>query len=105
MPDQRVALVTGSSSGIGAAVARRLAADGLAVVVNSARSVEAGEAVAADLPGAVYLQADIGDLEQAQRLVAGTVDHFGRLDVLVNNAGVTELIPHHDLDAATPEVW
>jgi ketoreductase RED2 len=105
MGDARVAVVTGSSSGIGAAVATRMAAAGIHVVVNSARSAEAGQALAGELPGACYIQADIADEEQARRLIAATVDRFGRLDVLVNNAGTTRVIPHHDLDAATPQVW
>ena len=100
----RVALVTGSSSGIGADVARRLAGDGFSVVVNSRSSVEAGRAVA-DEVGGTYLQADVGDPEAARRLVDQVLDLHGRLDVLVNNAGTTEVIPHADLAAATPEVW
>ncbi len=99
-----VALVTGSSSGIGAEVARRLAADGFHVVVNSRSSVEAGQAVADEVGGS-YLQADVGDPEQAGALVENVVAQHGRLDVLVNNAGTTEMIPHADLKAATPEVW
>ncbi|MFI9812610.1 SDR family NAD(P)-dependent oxidoreductase [Saccharothrix variisporea] len=105
MSEKRVALVTGSSSGIGAAVAARLAAAGLRVVVNSARSVEAGREVAASLPDAHYVQADISAQDQARRLVAEVVEHYGRLDVLVNNAGTTRRIPHADLEAAGPEVW
>lgn len=100
----RVALVTGSSSGIGAEVARRLAAEGLHVVVNSRASVEAGRAVAEEV-GGTYLQADVGDPEAARRLVDQVLDTHGRLDVLVNNAGTTEVIPHADLAAATPEIW
>ncbi|MDT9687719.1 glucose 1-dehydrogenase [Streptomyces sp. P9(2023)] len=103
--EQRVALVTGSSSGIGAAVARRLAAAGIRVVVNSARSVEAGQALAAELPDAVYVQADVSDETQAAGLVAAAVEAYGRLDILVNCAGTTRFIPHDDLAAATPEVW
>ena len=102
--DGRVALVTGSSSGIGEACARRLAASGATVVVNSSRSVEAGRAVAAEI-GGHYLQADIADPDSCAALVRSTVDVAGRLDVLVNNAGVTEVIPHHDLDAVTDEVF
>jgi ketoreductase RED2 len=102
---QRVAVVTGSSSGIGAAVARRLTAAGFRVVINSVRSVAAGRALAAELPGATYVQADIAVPEQAAGLVEEAVRRFGRLDVLVNNAGTTRLIPHHDLAAATPEIW
>ncbi|MFJ7955986.1 SDR family NAD(P)-dependent oxidoreductase [Streptomyces sp. NPDC096319] len=105
MSEQRVALVTGSSSGIGAAVARRLAGAGYRVVVNSARSVEAGEALAAELPDAVYVRADVSDEAQATGLVAAAVEAYGRLDLLVNCAGTTRFIPHDDLDAASPEVW
>ena len=103
--DGKVALVTGSSSGIGEAVARSLAAEGARVVVNSTRSVEAGERVAGELPDATYVQADVADEAAARRLVDATVERYGRLDVLVNNAGTTAVIPHHDLESATPEVW
>jgi ketoreductase RED2 len=75
------------------------------VVINSSSSVDAGQSLAAELPDASYIQADISDEDQARRLIEGVVDRHGRLDVLVNNAGTTQLIPHGDLDAATPEVW
>ncbi len=100
----KVALVTGSSSGIGAAIARRLAGDGYSVVVNSRASVEAGQAVAAEVGGS-YLQADVGDEHAARGLIEAVLQAHGRLDCLVNNAGTTEVIPHPDLKAATPEVW
>jgi ketoreductase RED2 len=101
----KVALVTGSSSGIGAATARALAACGAKVVVNSARSVEAGETLARELPNGSYVQADVADAEQAASLVHRVIERHGQLDVLVNNAGTTAMIPHHDLEAATPDVW
>jgi NAD(P)-dependent dehydrogenase (short-subunit alcohol dehydrogenase family) len=101
---KQVALVTGSSSGIGAEVARRLAADGFTVVVNSRSSVEAGQAVA-DEVGGQYVQADVGDPDAARALVDRIVAEHGRLDLLVNNAGTTEIIAHDDLAAATPEIW
>ena len=102
--DGKVAIVTGSSSGIGAATARALAGQGAAVVVNSSSSVEAGRAVAAEVSG-TYVQADVADADQARALVDQTVRDHGRLDILVNNAGTTVVIPHPDFEAATPEVW
>jgi NAD(P)-dependent dehydrogenase (short-subunit alcohol dehydrogenase family) len=99
-----VALVTGSSSGIGAEIARRLGADGYDVVVNSRSSVEAGQAVADEVGGS-YLQADVADETQARALIDQVLGRTGRLDVLINNAGTTEVIPHPDLAAATPEIW
>jgi ketoreductase RED2 len=101
----KVVLVTGSSSGIGEATARAFDAEGASVVVNSASSVDAGEEVAASLADAAYVQADVSDAEASERLVRDAVDRFGRLDVLVNNAGVTKVIPHDDLDAVTDEVF
>ena len=101
----QVVLVTGSSSGIGAATAHMFAAAGATVVVNSVTSVEAGRAVATELGDASYVQADIAVPDDCTRLVEETVGTHGRLDILVNNAGTTEVIPHHDLDAASPDVW
>jgi ketoreductase RED2 len=103
--DGKVVLVTGSTSGIGEATARAFAAAGATVVVNSRSSVEAGERLAAELPGASYVQADVGIEDDARGLVAEVLARHGRLDVLVNNAGTTEVIAHHDLEAATLEVW
>jgi ketoreductase RED2 len=103
--DGRVAIVTGSSSGIGEATARRLSGLGASVVVNSSSSVEAGEALAAELPGALYVQADISDQAQGRRLLDETVERFGRLDILVNNAGWTTVVPHDDLEALTDDIF
>ena len=100
----RVALVTGSSSGIGADVARCLAGQGARVVVNSRSSAQAGRAVA-DEVGGIYRQADVADPDSARDLVAEVVGELGRLDILINNAGTTRVIPHGDLEAATPEIW
>jgi ketoreductase RED2 len=101
----QVVLITGSSSGIGASTARLFAALGATVVINSSTSVAAGQALAAELPEASYVQADVADEGQAQTLVAEVVARHGRFDVLVNNAGTTQVIPHNDLQAASPEVW
>ncbi|GAA1540467.1 SDR family oxidoreductase [Kribbella lupini] len=99
-----VALVTGSASGIGAAVARRLAAEGMTVVVHSRSSRDAGEALAAELGGS-YLQADLADDEQAAGLVPAVLAAYGRLDVLVNNAGISWPVPHAELDGLTAADW
>jgi ketoreductase RED2 len=100
-----VAIVTGSSSGIGEAVARAFAAIGAGVVVNSSHSVTEGEAVAASLPDACYVQGDITDPAATSRLVEAALARWGRIDTLVNNAGTTAVIPHYDLEAASVDVW
>jgi NAD(P)-dependent dehydrogenase (short-subunit alcohol dehydrogenase family) len=101
----RVALVTGSTSGIGAATARRLARDGYKVALHSRSSADAGNRMAAELAGASYHQADLLDERATRDLVADVLKRHGRLDVLVNNAGQAIRIPHADLRAATPAVW
>ena len=100
-----VVVVTGSSSGIGRAVAERFAADGARVVVNSSRSVEEGELLARSLPEAVYVQGDVSREDDARRIVAAAVERFGRLDVVVNNAGTTRRVPFGDLEGADDELW
>jgi 3-oxoacyl-[acyl-carrier protein] reductase len=89
----KVALVTGASRGIGRAIALELARRGASVVINYNASAEAAgevvEAIEAEGGQAVALQADVGDFDQAAELVNTTVDTFGRIDILVNNAGTT----------------
>ncbi|MCB1258443.1 MAG: SDR family oxidoreductase [Microthrixaceae bacterium] len=101
----RVVIVTGSTSGIGEAVARRLAAAGASIVVNSATSAEAGEAIAGELPDAIYVQGDISDPQTAVSLVESALERWGRLDGLVNNAARTVQIPMADIDAVTADHW
>src|SRR5713101_4667753 len=87
----KIALVTGGSPGIGAAIAKRLAADGASVAITYAKDASAASAVvkAIELNGgkAVAIQADAADVEAVKRAVEQTVATFGRLDVLVNSAG------------------
>ncbi len=101
----KVAIVTGSSSGIGEATARALADTGTSVVINSSNSVEAGETIAASLPTeSIYIRADISNEDQCKGLIAQTLDRFGQLDVLVNNAGWTTRVDHADHEALTNEI-
>ena len=101
----RVALITGSTSGIGKAIAEQLADDGFTVVLHSRTSVSEGEALAKILPSATYFQADLSDQVQTKKLITDIVLHYGRLDVLVNNAGINAMIPHSSLKEATAEIW
>lgn len=97
----QVALVTGASKGIGAAIAQHLARAGAAVVVNYASSREAAERVVqgiADEGGrAIAVQADISRADEIERLVAAGIKAFGRLDILVNNAGIYEFAALEDI--------
>jgi 3-oxoacyl-[acyl-carrier protein] reductase len=105
-----VAIVTGGGTGIGRAVSLRLAKAGArAVVVNYSSSKDEAQTTAAELVllGADVLvhKADVSKEPEVKAMVAATVDRYGRLDVLINNAGTTHFIPHPDLDALTEEVW
>jgi len=102
--DGKVAVVTGASKGIGAEIARQLAAEGASVVVNYASSKSGADKVVADIAGhggkAVAVQADVANPEDIRRLFEEAVRAFGKLNILVNNAGIYDFAP---LEAITPE--
>jgi len=103
-----VALVTGSSRGIGRAIAVELARQGYAVVVNFFRSTEAAREVVAEIESqggvVIRVQASVASEPDRRRLIDETLSHFGRLDLLVNNAGITSP-GRSDLLEATEEAW
>jgi 3-oxoacyl-[acyl-carrier protein] reductase len=100
----KVAVVTGASKGIGAAIAVNLAAEGAAVVVNYSSSKEGAERVVGEIKGsggrAVAVQANVAKPDDIRRLFAEASKAFGKIDILVNNAGIYEFRP---LEKVTPE--
>src|SRR6476659_5873268 len=100
----KVAVVTGASKGIGAAIAKHLADEGAAVVVNYATSRQGADRVVAEIAGnggkAIAVQADLAKHGDVKRLFEETKKAFGRVDVLVNNAGIYEFAP---IEEVTPD--
>jgi len=100
----QVAIVTGASRGIGAAIARRLASDGFAVVVNYAASSKEADALVAELKtegaAAIAVKADVSNADDVRRLFDATEQQLGRVDVLVNNAGILKPAPLSDTSDA-----
>ena len=108
MPDEkRVAIVTGSSSGIGAATARRLASHGWRVVVNYSKSEAEAKRVAAECKDAggeaITVRANVADDADCRRLAQAPLDQWQRLDALVNNAGTTRFVPHANLEGLSAQ--
>ncbi len=103
----KAALITGGGTGIGRACALALAAQGCAVAVNYSRSADAAEATADEARSlgvdAVAVQGDVASDEDCRRVVAQTVEAFGRLDVLINSAGTTVFVDHSDLHGVSAE--
>ena len=99
----KVAIVTGSSSGIGAACAAELEKRGWSVVVNYSKSTAEAQKVVAQCKDAIAVQADVGEDADCRRLAQAALDKWGRIDALVNNAGTTKFVKHADLDGLSAE--
>ncbi|CAB1064982.1 Oxidoreductase, short-chain dehydrogenase/reductase family [Olavius sp. associated proteobacterium Delta 1] len=104
----KAVVVTGGATGIGRAMCLRFAREGAAVVINYSKSKTDADEVVSEIEGAggraLAVQADVSIDRQARNLISKSVDHFGRLDLLINNAGWTRFIPHHDLESLSDEV-
>jgi ketoreductase RED2 len=103
--DRPVAIVAGGSTGIGASVSRRLDGEGYRVVVVSSKSIDEGNAVAAELDGGSFIQADLAEPGAPAEVVARVEAEYGRLDAVVYAAGRTARIAHPDIHAVTDDVW
>jgi 3-oxoacyl-[acyl-carrier protein] reductase len=105
----KVALVTGAATGMGRAIAELFAAEGARVAVNYRASEDEARDVVAGIEAAggqaVAIQATVADESDVRRMVQEIDERWGRLDVLVNNAGWSRVTPHADLDALTDEIW
>ncbi|TAG39985.1 MAG: SDR family oxidoreductase [Cytophagia bacterium] len=103
---QKTALVTGGSGGIGAEICRHLAAAGYNVVVNYNTNASKAEAVLKSLAAGQHalFQASVVDSQQLAQMAAFVQERFGHLDILVNNSGITKPVPHHDL-AGLEDDW
>jgi 3-oxoacyl-[acyl-carrier protein] reductase len=97
---KRVAIVTGASRGIGVAIARRLAQEGFAVAINYASSAKEAEALAAELPSAIAVKADVSNADDVRRMFDTVEAQLGRVDALINNAGVMKTMPLADTSDA-----
>jgi 3-oxoacyl-[acyl-carrier protein] reductase len=99
----KIAIVTGSGSGIGAATALELSKRGWGVVVNYSKSISTAEAVAAKCKHSIVVKADVGEDAECRKLAQAALDKWGRIDALVNNAGTTKFVKHADLDGLSAD--
>ena len=109
MLTDKVALITGGGTGIGRAIALRLAREGTHIAVNYSRSAAEAKATCAEIEKlgqrAMAYRASVTDDEAVRGMVDGVVDHFGRLDILVNSAGITRYVAMDDLEGLSDEYW
>ena len=105
----RVALITGGGTGMGRATALLFAREGASVAVNYSRSRDEAEEVVAQIRGAggkaIAIQASVAKESEVGAMMRRVEQEFGRLDVLINNAGWTQRVPHEKLDELTDEIW
>ena len=105
----KVAVITGSSSGVGAALATKLASEGASVVINYNQSekgaIQTREHIVASGGRAVIAQGDVSEEADCERITETAIGSFGRLDILVNNAGRTTFVPHENLKDLTSAIW
>lgn len=104
-----VAIVTGGGTGIGKAVSKMLAARGVSVAINFSRSQRDAEATLEEIVQSggdgCTIQADVTDDDAVRAMVKSVVEKYGRLDILINNAGATTFVPLHDLESLKKEHW
>jgi len=101
--NKRVAVITGSASGIGAATALELSRRGWSVVINYSKSAADAKKVADQCKDAIAVQADVGEDADCRRLAQAALDKWGRIDALVNSAGTTKFVKHADLEGLSAD--
>ena len=105
----KAAFITGGGTGVGRACALAFAAQGCDVAINYSRSADAAAETVAEVEAlgarGIAVQGDVADDDACRSMVAEAAEAFGRLDVLVNSAGTTVFVPHHDLDGITSDDW
>ncbi|HJV47159.1 MAG TPA: glucose 1-dehydrogenase [Bacillota bacterium] len=109
MLNGKVALITGGATGIGKAIALKLARAGASIVINYSRSLEDAENTQREVEelgsSCMIYQTDVSKDQDVREMVRRTIEQFGRLDILVNNAGVTNFVEHKDLEGLKEEYW
>ncbi|NWJ46393.1 MAG: SDR family NAD(P)-dependent oxidoreductase [Chloroflexi bacterium] len=105
----KVALITGGGTGLGKEIAKQMAQEGVNVAINYSKSKQEAEETVDELRElgvkAQAIQADVGKLDDVIRIVNSTAESFGRLDILINNAGTTRFVPFTNLDGLSEEDW